>query len=74
MTAHAEPEVLEIAIRVCRPCLDGAGGQCHTPGCALWLHDMDTLPIARELYEVVERDPATGDVVAMHHAWEETAA
>jgi hypothetical protein len=24
-------------IYLCDPCLDGAGGECHTPGCALWL-------------------------------------
>jgi hypothetical protein len=22
---------------LCDPCLDGEGGECHTPGCMLWL-------------------------------------
>lgn len=47
-----------IQIRICQPCLDGVGKECHTPTCALYLHRVD-LPIARELYEVIE--PTTPD-------------
>jgi hypothetical protein len=40
-----------IEITICEPCLNGEGEECHTPGCALWLHRID-LPIAPESYEV----------------------
>lgn len=36
-----EPEVAPVRtvqIRLCDHCLDGAGGECHTPGCALWMN------------------------------------
>ena len=35
--AHREPTLTRVAMRLCDPCLSGAGGECHTPGCALWL-------------------------------------
>jgi hypothetical protein len=37
---------------VCDLCLDGAGGECHVPGCTYWLNDAptgDTLAWLREL-------------------------
>lgn len=27
-----------VELTICGLCLAGAGGQCHTPGCALWLN------------------------------------
>jgi hypothetical protein len=29
----------------CRRCLDGEGGECHTPGCALWLNRAPDVPM-----------------------------
>jgi len=52
-----------IKIWVCSPCIDGEGQECHTPGCALFLHRVD-LPIHRELIEVIEEhevDSETGE-------------
>jgi hypothetical protein len=40
-----------IEIMICEACLDGIGEECHTPGCALWLHRVD-LPIFPEVYTV----------------------
>lgn len=41
----ADPIILkQIVIWICEPCLNGEGKECHTPGCALWLHRVD-LPI-----------------------------
>jgi hypothetical protein len=40
-----------IEIMICEACLDGVGEQCHTPGCALWLHNVD-LPIPPDVYTV----------------------
>jgi len=55
---ETEPQTHLIQIRVCQPCLDGIGSECHTAGCALWLHKVD-LPIHRELYEIIESYPAS---------------
>lgn len=41
----------KITIIICQACLDGEGSECHTAGCALYLHRVD-LPIHPELYEV----------------------
>lgn len=50
-----EPVVRQVLIRICQPCLDGEGSECHTPGCALFLHKVD-LPIIPELYHIVPDD------------------
>jgi hypothetical protein len=42
-----------IKITICEPCLNGEGQECHTPGCAMWLHRID-LPFDPEVYEVIE--------------------
>lgn len=41
-----------IAIRICEACLNGEGEECHTPGCALFLHKVD-LPIDPRLYTIL---------------------
>lgn len=42
-----------IKITICEACLSGEGEECHTPGCALFLHVVD-IPFMEELYEVIE--------------------
>ena len=42
-----------VAINICEACLNGVGSECHTPGCALWLHRVD-LPIDKGAYVVLE--------------------
>ena len=32
-----EPTYAEYEIRLCSLCVTGAGGECHSPGCALFL-------------------------------------
>ena len=73
-------ELLKIKITICQECLNGAGEECHTPGCALFLHKVD-LPI--DMYELDddtelttlrsdldrvtrERDEALNDVKKAH--------
>lgn len=46
-----------IVITVCQRCLDGEGDECHTPGCALWMHRVD-IPIDRKAYRVLAREEA----------------
>lgn len=45
--------VQTVQIRLCDDCLSGIGGECHTPGCALWLNRAPDLRIHPELYSVV---------------------
>jgi hypothetical protein len=52
-----EYELVTVQMTICRPCLDGVGSECHTPGCALWMHRVD-LPIRPEFYQVVVFDEA----------------
>ena len=47
-----------IQIMICEACLNGIGAECHTPGCALWIHRVD-LPIDPGLYEVIEEFEAS---------------
>jgi len=38
-----EPTLHVVEMQLCSLCLDGAGGECHTPGCILWInraHDL----------------------------------
>jgi len=33
-----EPTLERVTLTMCSLCLDGKGGECHTPGCALWMN------------------------------------
>lgn len=35
----------EVTLRLCAMCLDGKGGECHSPGCALWINRAPDLPL-----------------------------
>ena len=35
---HSDPRLNRVTMILCDLCLDGAGGECHVPGCALWLN------------------------------------
>lgn len=32
-------------VAICTSCLDGAGGECHTPGCLFWMCSAPDIPI-----------------------------
>lgn len=34
---------------ICDLCLDGAGGECHTPGCVMWQSSAPDLPLRRRI-------------------------
>jgi hypothetical protein len=40
-----EPHLNYVGLAICDACLDGEGGECHTPGCALWLSTAPDIPI-----------------------------
>lgn len=42
-------EAVTGTIRICSACLDGAGGECHTPGCILWINRAPDLAIREML-------------------------
>ena len=41
-----EPSVRQVTLMLCELCLEGAGGECHTPGCSLWMTRAPDIPIA----------------------------
>lgn len=43
-----EPAVNQYLINLCDACVDGLGQECHTPGCAMFLHSVD-IPFHREV-------------------------
>ena len=45
-------KIKRIIINICEACLKGEGQECHTPGCALYLHRV-YLPIDKHLYEIL---------------------
>jgi hypothetical protein len=46
----SEDDVVAVYLRLCRRCLGGAGGECHTPGCALWMNRAPDVPITSFAY------------------------
>lgn len=34
-----------VTVRICPLCMAGAGGECHTPGCALWMNRAPDAPV-----------------------------
>lgn len=44
----------KVTLTLCEPCIQGAGGECHTPGCALWMNRAPDIPINLEPVEVCD--------------------
>ena len=44
-----------IIITLCESCLKGEGEECHTPGCALFLHNSPGFEIMPEAYDVLSQ-------------------
>ena len=38
-------------LAICDPCLDGAGGECHAPGCLFWMNRAPDVPIRERLVD-----------------------
>lgn len=34
-----------VALMLCQRCIDGEGGECHTPGCGLYMNRAPDLPL-----------------------------
>jgi len=59
--ASEEIPVRLVRLWLCDPCLDGAGGECHTPGCALWINRAPDLPLRKSAFVTIlgAQDEAT---------------
>lgn len=33
-----------VTLEICEPCIEGSGGECHTPGCAFWMRPAPSWP------------------------------
>lgn len=42
-------------VKVCARCCAGLGGQCHTPGCSLWMHNVEAIPVNATQAVIKER-------------------
>lgn len=51
MSAHAPAQIAVVGVKVhiCVLCLNGAGGECHVPGCAFWMNDAPSAEVAHVL-------------------------
>lgn len=63
VTTPAAPAPEEVPVRLvrlwlCDPCLDGAGGECHTPGCAMWINRAPDIPLRDSPMVTILADPA----------------
>jgi len=41
----ADPTLNHVNLILCDLCLDGVGGECHVPGCAMWLNSAPDLEL-----------------------------
>lgn len=53
VAAEREPVLQFVTgtVPICSACLDGEGGECHTPGCILWINRAPDLAIRSMLVE-----------------------
>ena len=61
VTHDPEIPVRLVQLRLCDPCLDGVGGECHTPGCSLWINRAPDLPIRNGVSVRIIVEPETTD-------------
>lgn len=49
-------ELLTVKITLCSLCLNGEGGICNVPGCALMRNTAPDIGVDENLYEVIRRE------------------
>ena len=47
--------IKRIIIALCEACLKGEGEECHTPQCALYMHNSPGHEIWPEMYEILSQ-------------------
>lgn len=45
MSDTEEIPVHRVTLLLCEQCIDGVGGECHSPGCSLFLNRAPDIPI-----------------------------
>lgn len=60
ITSDDPPSLHKVALTLCSLCLLGEGGQCHTPGCSLWINRAPDIPVTIEFWHLDEA--VTADV------------
>lgn len=45
-----EVPLIQLTLWLCAYCIAGVGGECHSPGCALWMNRAPDLPITQHLH------------------------
>lgn len=66
------PPLLKVtgSFLACKACLDGKGGECHTPGCVFWMNRAPDLPLRANLEDhgcVIDREidsPCLDELIA----------
>lgn len=53
-----------VHLTLCRACREGAGGECHTPGCSLWMNRAPDLPVNSDFGS--DKHPVQKDVEEFH--------
>ena len=51
--SEQEIQVRHVTIWLCQLCLSGKGGECHVPGCALWMNRAPDLDITDKVEPVI---------------------
>jgi hypothetical protein len=46
MPSDAEIPTRDVTLTLCELCISGAGGECHVPGCALYLNRAPDIPLS----------------------------
>jgi hypothetical protein len=54
--AEAVP-LYRVTLDLCFLCLGGAGGECHVPGCVLYMNRAPDLPLSADAIEFVGGQP-----------------
>jgi hypothetical protein len=53
LSSDKEARLNIVTLTLCDLCLDGAGGECHVPGCALWMSQAPDIPIREHAASIV---------------------
>jgi hypothetical protein len=54
---NGDPQLYRVVLTLCARCLAGDGGQCHTPGCALWMNQAPESPLMVEEMTIQHTPP-----------------
>ncbi len=72
MLERIEIDVQEYVIWLCDLCVKGAGGECHVPGCAMWMKSAPDVPLTLARVDTsheihVDVCPDCGEPAHAHH-------